>query len=107
MNNLPGSLYVLQANRIAAGSGRMLEVVIYDMSPPDGRRMIYADSGYMAFNETGKDLVLRLYDGRAHEYKTAEPATVHVTNFSENIINVTSRTRFRRISAAWARAIAR
>jgi lipopolysaccharide export system permease protein len=88
MNNLPGSLYVLQANRIAAGSGRMLQIVIYDMSPPDGRRMIYADSGYMAFNETGKDLVLRLYDGRAHEYKTAEPATVHVTNFSENIINV-------------------
>ena len=88
MNNLPGSLYVLQANRIAPGSGRMQGIVIYDMSPPDGRRMIYADSGYMAFQEGGKDLVLRLYDGHAHEYKTAEPATVQVTHFTENRINV-------------------
>jgi len=88
MNNLPGSLYVLQANRIAPGSGRMQDIVIYDMSPPDGRRMIYADSGYMAFKEGGKDLVLRLYDGHAHEFKTAEPATVHVTHFAENTINV-------------------
>jgi lipopolysaccharide export system permease protein len=88
MNNLPGSLYVLQANRIEPGSGRMREIVIYDLSPPDGRRMIYADSGYMAFQEGGKDLVLQLYDGYAHEYKTAEPATVQVTHFSENTINV-------------------
>jgi len=88
MNNLPGSLYVLQASRIAPVSGRMLEVVIYDMSPPDGRRMIYADSGYMAFSEGGQDLVLRLYHGLAHEYKTAEPATVNVTNFVENTIYV-------------------
>jgi lipopolysaccharide export system permease protein len=88
MNNLPGSLYVLQANRIEPGTGRMREIVIYDMSPPDGRRMIYADSGYMAFEDSGKDLILKLYDGRAHEYKTAEPATVHVTHFAENIINV-------------------
>ena len=88
MNNLPGSLYVLQASRIEPGTGRMREIVIYDMSPPDGRRMIYADSGYMAFEDGGKDLVLKLYDGRAHEYKTAEPATVHVTHFAENTINV-------------------
>ena len=88
MNNLPGSLYVLQASRIEPGTGRMREVVIYDMSPPDGRRMIYADSGYMAFEDGGNDLVLKLYDGRAHEYKTAEPATVHVTHFAENTINV-------------------
>jgi len=88
MNNIPGSLYVLQANRIEPGSGRMREIVIYDMSPPDGRRMIYADSGYMAFEEGGKDLVLQLYDGHAHEYKTAEPATVQVTHFSVNTINV-------------------
>ena len=88
MNNLPGSLYVLQASRIEPGTGRMREVVIYDMSPPDGRRMIYADSGYMAFEDSGNDLVLKLYDGRAHEYKTAEPATVQVTHFAENTINV-------------------
>ena len=71
LNNLPGSQYFLRASTIEAGSGRMREVVIYDMSPVDGRRVIYADSGYMAFETEGKDLGLQLYDGRAHEYKTA------------------------------------
>jgi lipopolysaccharide export system permease protein len=88
MNNLPGSLYVLQANRIEPVTGRMREIVIYDLSPTDGRRMTYADSGYMAFQDNGKDLVLTLHHGRSHEYKTAEPATVHVTHFEKNTINV-------------------
>lgn len=88
MNNLPGSLYVLQASTILPGTGQMREIVIYDMSPADGRRVIHADSGTMAFEDTGKDLVLTLYDGRAHEYKSAEPATVHVTEFVKNTIKV-------------------
>ncbi len=88
MNNLPGSQYFLRASTIEPGSGRMREVVIYDMSPADGRRVIYADSGYMAFEAGGKDLGLQLFNGRAHEYKTAEPGTVHVTQFSKNIIKV-------------------
>lgn len=88
MNNIPGSLYVLQANRIEEFTGRMREIVIYDMSPADGRRVIYADSGYMAFLDNNKDLLLRLYAGRAHEYKTAEPATVRITRFAENAVVV-------------------
>lgn len=88
MNNLPGSLYTLRASRIEAVTGRMREVVIYDMSPPDARRVIFADSGYMAFGDEGKDLVLQLYHGTAHEYKTMEPGTVHVTRFGANTITV-------------------
>jgi lipopolysaccharide export system permease protein len=88
MNNIPGSLYVLQANRIEEFTGRMREIVIYDMSPADGRRVIYADSGYMAFLDNGKDLLLKLYDGKSHEYKTAEPSTVRITRFGENTVNV-------------------
>ncbi|HEU5219822.1 MAG TPA: LptF/LptG family permease [Gemmatimonadales bacterium] len=88
MNNLPGSQYFLQASVIAAGSGRMREVVIYDMSPADGRRVIYADSGFMAFENGQRDLGLTLYSGRVHEYKTAEPGTVNTTRFHTNIIKV-------------------
>lgn len=88
MNNLPGSQYFLRASTIQPGSGRMSEIVIYDMSPADGRRVIYADSGYMAFESGGKDLGLQLFDGRAHEYKTLEPGTVHVTRFAKNTIKV-------------------
>jgi len=88
MNNLPGSQYFLQASVIEPGTGRMKEVVIYDMSPADGRRVIYADSGSMAFENGGRDLGLRLRDGRVHEYKTAEPATVNTTRFALNTIRV-------------------
>jgi lipopolysaccharide export system permease protein len=88
MNNLPGSQYFLQASRIEPGTGHMREIVIFDMSPADGRRVIYADSGYMAFEAGGKDLGLQLYDGRVHEYKTAEPGTVQVTRFESNTIKV-------------------
>jgi lipopolysaccharide export system permease protein len=88
MNNLPGSQYFLQASVIEPGSGRMKEVVIYDMSPADGRRVIYADSGSMRFENGQRDLGLLLHDGRIHEYKTAEPATVNTTRFAVNTIRV-------------------
>jgi lipopolysaccharide export system permease protein len=88
MNSIPGSQYFLQASRIEPGSGRMREIVIYDMSLVDGRRVIYADSGYMKFEGGQKDLGLTLYDGQAHEYKTAEPATLNITRFRANSIKV-------------------
>jgi len=88
MNNLPGSQYFLLASVIEPGTGRMKEVVIYDMSPSDGRRVIYADSGSMAFENGGRDLGLSLRDGRVHEYKTAEPTTVNTTRFALNTIRV-------------------
>jgi len=88
MNNLPGSAYFLQASRIEPVTGRMREVVIYDMTLADGRRVIYADSGYMTFEAGRKNLGLRLYDGQVHEYKTAEPMTVNITRFAQNSILV-------------------
>jgi lipopolysaccharide export system permease protein len=88
MNNLPGSQYFLQASRIEPGTGQMREVVIYDMSPADGRRVIYAETGTMSFERDGKDLAVNLFKGRTHEYKTAEPATVHVTRFEINRVRV-------------------
>lgn len=66
----------------------MREVVIYDLTPADGRRVISADSGYMAFEAGAKDLGLRLFDGRVREYKTAEPNTVRITNFRIDRIKV-------------------
>lgn len=88
INNLPQSQYFLQASRIQPVTGRMTEVVIYDLSPPAGRRVIYADSGYMSFERGEQDLGIQLYVGRVDEYKTAEPATVNVTRFRVNTIRV-------------------
>jgi lipopolysaccharide export system permease protein len=88
INNLPQSQYFLQASRIEPGTGRMREVVIYDLSPPLGRRVIYADSGYMSFEHGEQDLSIQLYLGRVNEYKSAEPGTVNVTRFRGNRILV-------------------
>jgi lipopolysaccharide export system permease protein len=88
LNDLPGALYFLQASRIEPGSGRMREVVIFDLSPSDGRRVIEADSGYMAIEAGGRNLGLRLFDGLVREYKTAEPAMVRITRFRANQIRV-------------------
>lgn len=88
LNELRPSLYFLQASRIEPGTGRMREVAIYDMSVLDGRRIVYADSGYMAFEEGGQDLGLRLFDGTVHDYKAGEPGMVRVTKFARNTIRV-------------------
>jgi len=88
INNLPQSQYFLEASRIEPVTGRMREVVIYDLSPPQARRIIYADSGYMTFERGDRDLGIQLYTGRVDEYKTAEPVTVNVTRFARNTIRV-------------------
>ncbi|HTL06554.1 MAG TPA: LptF/LptG family permease [Gemmatimonadales bacterium] len=88
INNLPQSQYFLLASTIEPVTGRMREVVIYDLSPAAGRRVIYADSGYMSFEHGERDLGIQLYVGRVNEYKSAEPATVNVTRFARNTIRV-------------------
>ncbi len=88
INSLPPSQYFLQASRIEPLTGSMREVVIYDLSLPGGRRVIYADSGYMSFERNDQDLGIKLYLGRVNEYKTAEPGTVNVTRFLTNDIRV-------------------
>jgi lipopolysaccharide export system permease protein len=68
------SNYFLQAGSIEHASGRLRDVVIYDLSGQT-TRTVYADSGYMAFNELQTDLLLRLFDGVIYEsevYQTDE-----------------------------------
>ena len=72
---VPGQYY-LRAGRIDQSTGRLREVVIYDLGNPDRRRTIYADSGYMRFAETAMstDLHLTLFDGFVHDYDRSQPA---------------------------------
>ncbi len=88
INDLPPSLYFLRASRIETLSGRLRDVTIYDLGLADARRVIYADSGVMAFETGHPDLQMLLYTGRVHEYKNSEPGSVHVTTFVTNTIRV-------------------
>ncbi len=88
INNLPQSQYFLRASRIEPGTGRMREIVIYDLSPPTARRVIYADSGFMTFDREGRDLSIRLYHGEVHEYQIGEPGSLNLTRYATNTVTV-------------------
>jgi lipopolysaccharide export system permease protein len=88
INEVPPSQYFLRASRIDAATGRLRGVTIYDVGGEASRRIIYADSGAMAYAEGQTDLSLRLYDGSIHQYRPAEPNRFQLTYFSVNDIRV-------------------
>jgi lipopolysaccharide export system permease protein len=88
INEVPPSQYFLRANRIDAATGLLKEVTIYDVGNDASRRIIYADSGLMAYAEGQTDLSLRLFDGSIHQYRPAEPDGFQLTYFKVNDIRV-------------------
>lgn len=88
INEVPPSSYFLRANRIDANTGRLREVTIYDVGSDATRRIIYADSGLMAYAEGQTDLTLLLYDGSIHQYRPREPEGFQLSYFEVNHIRV-------------------
>lgn len=88
INEVPPSQYFLRASRIDAATGHLRGVTIYDVGGEASRRIIYADSGSMAYAEGQTDLSLRLYDGTIHQYRPAEPTRFQLTSFAVNDIRV-------------------
>ncbi|MGH7509466.1 MAG: LptF/LptG family permease [Gemmatimonadales bacterium] len=88
INEVPPSKYFLRAGRIDPATGKLRGVTIYDVGGEASRRIIYADSGSMAYAEGQTDLSLRLYDGSIHQYRPAEPSRFQLTYFSVNDIRV-------------------
>ncbi len=88
INEVPPSQYFLRANRIDAATGRLREVTIYDVGGDASRRIIYADSGLMAYAEGQTDLSLRLFDGSIHQYRPVDPSGFQLTYFEVNDIRV-------------------
>jgi lipopolysaccharide export system permease protein len=86
VNQLPPTEYFIRAGYIEQGTGRMRDVTIYDLTLPTVRRIIYADSGSMMFEENGRNLRLLLYQGEVHEYRPDEEGTIRVTHFDVNTI---------------------
>jgi len=82
-----GQLY-LRAARIEAGTNRMRDVTIYDLSNRKSRRTILAESGELAFSATGEDLLLTLYDGHSTEVGADSPERLQRNFFSRDMIRV-------------------
>jgi lipopolysaccharide export system permease protein len=88
INEVPPSQYFLRAGRIDAATGRLRDITIYDLGGESSRRIIYADSGLMAYAEGQKDLSLRLYDGAIHQYRPSDPTAFQLTYYKIDDIRV-------------------
>jgi lipopolysaccharide export system permease protein len=88
INELAPSTYHLRASRIDAETGAMREIVLFDMGLAEGRRIIYADSGRLAFLPNGSDMTMQLYDGEAHDYRNDDRGALQVTEFASTTILV-------------------
>jgi hypothetical protein len=74
INSLQEERLYLKAGRIDQSNGHMREVVIYDLTSPDRRRTIYADSGVIGFAPNQRDLLLDLFSGQMQTVSTDKPA---------------------------------
>ncbi|NIR58320.1 MAG: LptF/LptG family permease, partial [Gammaproteobacteria bacterium] len=63
INEVRDGRLMLRAASIDQATYRMRDVTVYDVANPNHQRIIYADSGRIAFAPGGEDLHLTLYDG--------------------------------------------
>jgi lipopolysaccharide export system permease protein len=95
INPIAEGKFYLKAGTIdrAGESGRLKEVVIYDLADQNRRRTIYADSGRIALAANGKDLDLDLFHGQMQEVATDKPAQLDRLFFDHD------RVRFRDVAS--------
>ncbi|HUE96977.1 MAG TPA: LptF/LptG family permease [Longimicrobiaceae bacterium] len=80
--------YYLEAQRIDAQTGLMLQISIYDVSNEEVSRTIRADSGRMEFNPSHTDLLLTLFDGTMREVDFNDPASFQRVAFDEQVMRM-------------------
>jgi len=84
-DNRGGAVY-LQAATIDPITNELTEVVIYDLTDDRADRITHAERGTMAFNESGTDLYLTLYNGNVLEAAFAEGGEFNRSEFDKQII---------------------
>jgi lipopolysaccharide export system permease protein len=88
INEVQKGRLALRAARIDQATYRMLDVTVYDLSNQNQRRVIYADSGQIAFVPNQEDLNLTLYDGTIHEFDRSDPQMFQKIGFQRDQIIV-------------------
>jgi lipopolysaccharide export system permease protein len=82
-----GKLY-LKAGRIDQGTGKMREVVIYDLADPTRRRTIYADSGSISLAANGRDMEMELHHGQMQLVETERPGQLDRLFYRHDLITI-------------------
>jgi lipopolysaccharide export system permease protein len=88
INEVSPGRFFLQANHLDPFTNQMRDITIYDLSDPMRRRTIYADSGEVAFQANGSDLLLTLRRGSMLEVPKAEPMRLQRLHFERDFVRV-------------------
>jgi lipopolysaccharide export system permease protein len=78
----------LRAAQIDQATYWMRDVTVYSLEEANRKRIVYADSGYLAFAANQEDLHLTLYDGSVHEFDRADPRMFQQTAFTRQVVLV-------------------
>jgi lipopolysaccharide export system permease protein len=78
----------LRSMHLNTTTNKLTDVTIYDLSNPQVKRTIRADSGYLAMSGDRRDLLLTLFDGSMTELKSLEPGRVQRVFFRTDRVKV-------------------
>lgn len=88
LNEVGQSGLFMWLSQLDQSRNAMQGVMIYDLSGPDNRHTIVADSGFLAFAANKRDLILTLYDGYVQETQAINPGKFQRTFFRTNMLRV-------------------
>ena len=88
INEVSPSRIYLRAGQIDRASSMMHEVTIYDLTLPQKRRTIHADSGLLELSPDQVDLLLTLFTGSMTEVSLQKPAELQRNFFNTDFIKI-------------------
>jgi lipopolysaccharide export system permease protein len=88
INAIQEGKFYLKAGKIDQGTGKMREVVIYDLADPTRRRTIYADSGSISLAANGRDMEMELHHGQMQLVETERPGQLDRLFYRHDLITI-------------------
>jgi lipopolysaccharide export system permease protein len=88
INEVQRNRFFLRAATIDPATYALRDVTIYDLADQDRKRVIYADSGYLAITADQKDAHLTLFSGVMHEFDRSDPGMFQQVSFARDLIRI-------------------
>jgi lipopolysaccharide export system permease protein len=88
INEVKKNQLFLRAATIDLATYALHDVTIYDLADQDRKRVIYADSGYLAITENQEDAQLTLFTGVMHEFDRSDPKMFQQVGFRRDVVMV-------------------
>ena len=88
INEVQRSRLFLRAAAIDRATYALVDVTIFDLADQDRKRVIYADSGYLAITEDQEDAHLTLFSGVMHEFDRQDPQMFQMVGFARDLVRI-------------------